>query len=144
MQSPPRSEPESRWGGPATILGLVLLGAAALRLVGLRYGLPDSGLLNPDEQLVVPRAWGMTHGDGVDPSPFFDWPSLLFYVQAPFQAWQDAPSYLTARIVAVVIGLAGVASAWWLGERSYGVLAGGVVPSRPRSRGCPSRTHGWR
>jgi hypothetical protein len=26
-----------------------------------------------------------------------------------------------------VIGLAGVASAWWLGERSYGVLAGGVA-----------------
>ncbi len=51
MQSPPQSEPESRWGGPATILGLVLLGAAALRLVGLRYGLPDGGLLNPDEQL---------------------------------------------------------------------------------------------
>ena len=127
MQSPPQSEPESRWGGPATILGLVLLGAAALRLVGLRYGLPDGGLLNPDEKLVVPRAWAITHGGGIDPHPFFDWPSLLLYVQAPFQAWQDAPSYFTARIVAVVIGLAGVASAWWLGERSYGVLAGGVA-----------------
>jgi hypothetical protein len=127
VQSPPPSEPESRWGGPATILALVLVGAAALRLVGLRYGLPDAGLLNPDEQLVVPRAWGMTHGDGVDPSPFFDWPSLFLYVQAPFQAWQDAPSYFTARIVAVVIGLAGVASAWWLGDRSYGVLSGGVA-----------------
>ena len=127
MQSPPQSEPESRWGGPATILGLVLVGAAALRLVGLRYGLPDGGLLNPDEKLVVPRAWAITHGGGIDPHPFFDWPSLLLYVQAPFQAWQDAPSYFTARIVAVVIGLAGVASAWWLGERSYGVLAGGVA-----------------
>jgi hypothetical protein len=127
VQSPPQSEPESRWGGPATILGLVLLGAAALRLVGLRYGLPDGGLLNPDEKLVVPRAWAITHGGGADPDPFFDWPSLLFYVQAPFQAWQEAPSYFTARIIAVVVGLAGVASAWWLGERSYGVLAGGVA-----------------
>jgi 4-amino-4-deoxy-L-arabinose transferase-like glycosyltransferase len=105
----------------------VLVGAAALRLVGVRYGLPDGGLLNPDEELVVPRAWAITHGDGVDPSPFFDWPSLLLYVQAPFQAWQDAPSYFTARIVGVAIGLVGVASAWWLGERSYGVLAGGVA-----------------
>lgn len=127
MPSFPKSEPESRWGGPATILVLVLVGAAALRLVGVRYGLPDGGLLNADEELVVPRAWGITHGDGVDPSPFFDWPSLLLYVQAPFQAWHDAPSYLTARIVGVAIGLVGVASAWWLGERSYGVLAGGVA-----------------
>jgi 4-amino-4-deoxy-L-arabinose transferase-like glycosyltransferase len=123
----PTAEPESRWGGPATILGLILVGAAALRLVGVRYGLPDGGLLNPDEELVVPRAWVMTHGGGIDPNPFFDWPSLLLYVQAPFQAWQDAPSYFTARVVGVAIGLAGVASAWWLGERSYGVLAGGVA-----------------
>jgi 4-amino-4-deoxy-L-arabinose transferase-like glycosyltransferase len=121
------AEPESRWGGPATILGLVLVGAVALRLVGVRYGLPDGTLLNADEQLVVPRAWGMTHGGSVDPNPFFDWPSLVLYVQAPFQAWQDAPSYFTARLVAVAIGLAGVASAWWLGERSYGALAGGVA-----------------
>jgi 4-amino-4-deoxy-L-arabinose transferase-like glycosyltransferase len=127
VPSLPQSEPESRWGGPATILALVLVGAAALRLVGVRYGLPNAALLNPDEQLVVPRAWAMTHGAGLDPNPFFEWPSLFFYVQAPFQAWQDAPSYLTARVVGVVIGLAGVASAWWLGERSYGVLAGGVA-----------------
>lgn len=127
MPSLPKSEPESRWGGPATILALVLVGAAVLRLVGVRYGLPDGGLLNPGEELVVPRAWEMTHGGGVDPSPFFDWPSLLLYVQAPFQAWHDAPSYFTARIVGIAIGLVGVASAWWLGERSYGVLAGGVA-----------------
>ncbi len=124
---PSLPESESRWGGPATVLGLVLVGAAALRLVGVRYGLPDGGLLNPDEELVVPRAWGITHGAGLDPNPFFDWPSLLLYMQAPFQGWQDAPSYLTARIVGIAIGLVGVASAWWLGERSYGVLAGGVA-----------------
>lgn len=126
MPSLPPSEPESRWGGPATILGLVLVGAAALRLVGVRYGLPDGGLLNPDEELVVPRAWAIVHGDGLDPSPFFDWPSLLLYLQAPFQAWHDAPSYLTARVVGIAIGLVGVGAAWWLGDRSYGVLAGGV------------------
>lgn len=121
------AEPDSRWGGPATILVLVLVGAAVLRLVGVRYGLPGGPLLNPDERLVVPRAWAVTHGGGVDPNPFFDWPSLFLYVQAPFQAWQDAPSYFTARVVGVAIGLLGVASAWWLGERSYGVLAGGVA-----------------
>jgi hypothetical protein len=134
VQSPPKSDPtpaaaeaESRWGGPRTVLALVLVGAAALRLVGIRYGLPHGNLLNPDEPASVPRAWTMTHGGGIDPDPFFDYPSLLLYLLAPFQAWHEAPSYLTARIVVVVVGLAGIAAAWWLGEKSYGVVAGGVA-----------------
>jgi 4-amino-4-deoxy-L-arabinose transferase-like glycosyltransferase len=134
VQSHPKSDPtpaaaeaESRWGGPRTVLALVLVGAAVLRLVGIRYGLPYGNLLNPDESASVPRAWGMAHGDGIDPDPFFDYPSLLLYLLAPFQAWHEAPSYLTARIVVVVVGLVGVAAAWWLGEKSYGVVAGGVA-----------------
>jgi hypothetical protein len=115
------AEPDSRWGGPATVLALVLVGAAALRLVGVRRG--EEGI----ETAVVPRAWGMVHGEGLDPHPFFDNPSLLLYVLAPFESWQDAPSYLSARLVIVAIALAGVAAAWWLGERSYGVVAGGVA-----------------
>jgi hypothetical protein len=99
----------------------VLAGAAALRLVGVRRG--EEGA----ETEIVRRAWGMVHGDGLDPHPFFDDPSLLLYLLAPFESWQDAPSYLSARIVVVAIGLAGVAAAWWLGERAYGVVAGGVA-----------------
>ena len=120
------AEPESRWGGPATIFALVLLGAAVVRLVGVRYGLPHGMLLNPDEAVGVPRAWAMTHGEGLDPDPFFDYPSLLLYVLAPFEAWQSAPSYYAARLVVVGIGVAGVAATWWLGARAYGVVAGGV------------------
>jgi len=127
VTSPPPSEPDARWGGSRTILALVLAGAAALRLVGVQYGLPYRSLLNPDEQNIVPRAWGIVHGAGVDPHPFFDYPSLLLYVLAPFQAWEGEPSYLAARLVAVGIGVAGVAAAWWLGERAYGVMAGGVA-----------------
>jgi 4-amino-4-deoxy-L-arabinose transferase-like glycosyltransferase len=123
----PKSEPDSRWGGPRTILGLVLVGAAALRLIGVQYGLPYGGLLNPDEQNIVPRAWAIVHGAGVDPHPFFDYPSLLLYVLAPFEAWHTHPSYLAARLAAVAIGVGGVAAAWWLGERAYGVMAGGVA-----------------
>jgi Dolichyl-phosphate-mannose-protein mannosyltransferase len=67
----------------------------------------------------------MVHGGGGDPH-WFDYPSLLMYVNAPFQAWQDRPSFLTARIVAVVLGLAGIAAAWWLGRRAYG---SGLVPA---------------
>jgi 4-amino-4-deoxy-L-arabinose transferase-like glycosyltransferase len=127
VTSLPPSETDARWGGPRTILGLVLVGAAALRIFGVQYGLPYGNLLNPDEQNIVPRAWAITHGGGLDPHPFFDYPSLMLYVLAPFQAFEGEPSYLAARLVAVAIGVAGVAAAWWLGERSFGLVAGAVA-----------------
>jgi 4-amino-4-deoxy-L-arabinose transferase-like glycosyltransferase len=94
-------------------------------VIGLQYGLPFATLLNPDEQSIVPRAWRMVHGGGPDPH-WFDYPSLLLYVLAPFEAWQSSPSVLTARIVIVVFGLAAVAATWWLGLRAYGAVAGAV------------------
>ena len=116
---------ESRWGGPWLALAGVLVLAAALRLVGIRNGLPFP-LLNPDERNIVPRAWGMVHGAGADPN-WFDYPSLLLYVVAPFQWWHDEPSYLTARLVVAALGVGSVAAAWWLGSRAYGTLAGFVA-----------------
>jgi 4-amino-4-deoxy-L-arabinose transferase-like glycosyltransferase len=104
----------------------ILAGAAALRAVGIEYGLPFGNLLNPDEQSIVPRAWKLVHGGGGDPH-WFDYPSLLMYVNAPFQAWQDEPSYLTARIVGVVLALAAIAATWWLGRRAFGTSAGAVA-----------------
>src|SRR5713226_4650326 len=118
-------KPESTWGGPGVALAAILAGAAALRIVGIEYGLPF-GLLNPDEQSIVPRAWKMVHGGGLDPH-WFDYPTLVMYLLAPFQAWHAAPSYLTARAVIVVLALAGVAAAWWLGRRAYGPTAGAVA-----------------
>src|SRR5947199_249545 len=122
---PNRRLAETRWGGPATALGALLALAAALRAVGIEYGLPFGNLLNPDEQSIVPRAWKLVHGGGGDPH-WFDYPTLLMYLNAPFQAWQREPSFLTARIVAVVIGLSAIAASWWLGRRAYG---SGVVPA---------------
>src|SRR6266516_4525709 len=116
----------TQWGGTGTALGAILAGAAVLRAVGIQYGLPFGNLLNPDEQSIVPRAWKLVHGEGGDPH-WFDYPTLLMYVNAPFQAWQGQPSYLTARIVAIVLGLAAVAAAWWLARRAYGVTAGAVA-----------------
>jgi hypothetical protein len=116
---------ESRWGSPWLALAALLAGAGAIRLVGIEYGLPFS-LLNPDEADVVPRAWRMTHGGGLDPG-WFDYPTLLIYVLAPFQNWADEPSYLAARLVLVALALAGVAAAWWLGGRAYGLVAGFVA-----------------
>jgi 4-amino-4-deoxy-L-arabinose transferase-like glycosyltransferase len=107
-------------------LAAILAIAAALRLVGIEYGLPFGGLLNPDEQNIVPRAWAMVHGAGLDPR-WFDYPTLLLYVLAPFQAWQDEPSYLTARLIVAAFGVAAVAAAWWLGRTAYGGMAGIVA-----------------
>lgn len=126
MPRRPKSErPESRWGGPPVAFAAILGLAAALRLVGVQYGLPFP-LLNPDERNIVPRAWSMVHGGGPDPH-WFDYPSLVMYLLAPFQAWQDEPSYLAARLTVVALAVGGVAAAWWLGQRAYGTLAGSVA-----------------
>jgi hypothetical protein len=121
-----RRQSERRWGGPATPLVVALVLGAALRAVGIQYGLPFGNLLNPDEQSIVPRAWKLVHGGGGDPH-WFDYPTLLMYVNAPFQAWQSHPSFLTARIVAIVIALAAIAAAWWLGRRAFGNTAAAVA-----------------
>lgn len=124
----PRSDERAIWKVAPTArreaigLGLVLAVAAALRLVGVRYGLPYS-LLNPDESSIVPRAWRIVHGHGLDPG-WYDYPSLLMYLLAPVQALYAHASFGAARGVAVVLGLAGVAATWWLGKRAYGTGAG--------------------
>ena len=109
----------------AAALAVLLVGAAALRLVGIRYGLPFP-LLNPDEESIVPRAWKIANGGGLDPG-WYDYPSLLMYVMAPFQAWQEQPSYLASRLVVAALGVGGVAAAWWLGRAAYGPAAGWVA-----------------
>ena len=50
----------------------------------------------------------MVHGGGLDPH-WFDYPSGLMYVLAPFQAWQHEPSYLAARLVVAAFGVGAVA-----------------------------------
>jgi hypothetical protein len=116
---------EARWAGPKVALAAILAGAAALRVVGVAYAHPFA-LFSPDEMSIVPRAWHMAHGGGLDPH-WFDYPTLLMYVIAPFQAWESHPSYLAARVVVIVLALGAVAASWWLGRRAYGDLAGVVA-----------------
>jgi 4-amino-4-deoxy-L-arabinose transferase-like glycosyltransferase len=107
------------WLAPLiAVLGL----ATALRVVGAGSGLPLP-LLNPDEANIVPRAWDLVHGGGLDPG-WYDYPSLLFLILAPTQLGLDEPSYGTARVVAIALGVIGVAAAWWLGRAAYGSVAG--------------------
>ena len=47
-------------------------------------------------------------------------PELLFLVLAPTQIGLDEPSYGTARVVAIALGVIGVAAAWWLGGAPTG------------------------
>jgi len=103
------------------VAATVVAFAAVLRIVGYGSGLPLP-LLNPDETNLVPRAWDLVHGGGLDPG-WYDYPSLLFLLLAPSQIGLEAPSYGTARVVAIAIGLAGVAAAWWLGRVTYGRAA---------------------
>ena len=109
-------------GASLAALGAVLALAAALRIVGAGSGLPLP-LLNPDETSIVPRAWELADRIGLDPG-WYDYPSLLFLLLAPSQLGLDEPSYGTARVVAVALGLLGVAGAWWLGRVAVGTLAG--------------------
>ncbi len=118
------AETSSRWGGPKAALAGILGLAAALRLVGIEYGLPFP-LLNPDEGNIVPRAWRIVHGGGLDPD-WFDYPTLVLYLLAPVQRLAQAPAYLEARLAIVALGLGAVAATWWLGRRAYGVVAGAV------------------
>jgi len=99
------------------VLGL----AATLRLLGIRHG-----LLNGEEGPIVSHAWRMTHGGSLDPN-WFEHPSLVLYLLAPVQAWQDEPSYFAARLVIVAVAVGGVAAAWWLGRSAYGPTAGFVA-----------------
>ena len=91
-------------------------------MVGSGSGLPLP-LLNPDETNIVPRAWDVVHGGGLDPG-WYDYPSLIFLALAPTQIGFDEPSYGAARVVAVLVGVLGVAAAWWLGRIAYGTAAG--------------------
>jgi 4-amino-4-deoxy-L-arabinose transferase-like glycosyltransferase len=116
---------ENLLGGPWVALAALLAIAIALRVVGLRYGLPFA-LLNPDEQSIVPRAWRMVHGAGADPH-WFDYPTLVMYLLAPFQLFHAVPSYVAGRIVVAALGVGTVGAAWWLGRRSYGTVAGAVA-----------------
>jgi len=68
----------------------------------------------------------MVHGGGLDPH-WFDYPTLVMYLLAPFQAWEAVPSYLAARVVVLVLSLGAIAAAWWLGSRAYGQTAGAVA-----------------
>ncbi|HEY0493827.1 MAG TPA: glycosyltransferase family 39 protein [Candidatus Dormibacteraeota bacterium] len=104
------------------------MGAFALRLWGINFGLPS--IYRPDEDVVVGRAMGVLHGT-LDPH-FANWPHLYMYASAAwlalvkplFPLFGPAAPYLAVRILDATLGALTVLMLYRLGRRAYGDLAG--------------------
>lgn len=114
---------------------LVLMVAAALRIWGLRWGLPNAVhdySYHPDEFLIATAAFGSIYvGHSLDPR-IYTYPSLFIYLSAvaigAAFAYGAAPAlanvYLAARVVSVVVSVAAVGATWWAGGVLFGPTAG--------------------
>lgn len=106
------------------LLAAVVIGALALRLWGIAFGLP--AIYRPDEDVVVGRAMGVLHGT-FDPN-FANWPHLYIYVAAgwlgffqPFFGWLGAAApYLGVRLLDALLGSAAVVAVYVFSNRAYG------------------------
>ncbi len=105
----------------------IVAGALALRVWGLRYGIPLP-IARPDEEMMVAR---FVHFDGGDPNPhWFMYPSFFLYV---LYGWVKA--VLAGAHAAGVLDRAGpiadlartAPAAVWLAGRSFSVVAGTVT-----------------
>lgn len=114
---------------------LLILVAAALRIYGLRWGLPGSlhaYSYHPDEFLTVNAAFGRVYvGHSLDPG-IYTYPSLFIYLSALAMAVgfgygagpELASIYFAARVVTVLVGVGAVAVTWWAGRLLFGRAAG--------------------
>ena len=129
--------------GGTLALTFVLGIALALRLAGLRYGLP--AVYNPDEVSIMSRALAFAKGD-LNPHNFL-YPTLYFYVLFAWEGLTAAAAvgvrvvdsfaafqreffvdptrvYVAGRLLTAVIGTATVAATFALARRIAGPVAG--------------------
>lgn len=139
----PRAGPAARrWAWPAALAALIA-GGLALRLWGLRHGLPY--VYNVDEQAhFVPRAIGF-FGHSFNPHYFVNPPAFTYVLHAVVAVWfgggtgaaramsaDPAEVFAVARGVSAALGAAAagllaLAAARLLGSRAAGLLAGGLL-----------------
>jgi hypothetical protein len=124
-------------------LAAILVLAAAVRLYGIKYGLPS--VFNPDETPILNRALAFAKGD---PNPHnFVYPTLYFYALFAWEALffvagrlagvfesvadfqrqffiDPSAHFLAGRVFSVVCGTATVAALFVLGRRLYGTFTG--------------------
>lgn len=128
----------------AAVLAAIVVAGAAVRLWGIRFGLPHVAT-RPDEEFIVRVALGFFSGD-YNPH-FFQWPSLYFYVvhalariecgvrvaagwhenTAACVTWiREAPTafFLSVRLISVACGVATIAVVHGLGRALFGRMAG--------------------
>lgn len=123
-----------RLASPANAaLALVLAGGLAVRLIGLRHGLPYS--YHSDEALhFTSRAVAMFE-DGFDPHYFQNPSGFTYLVHAVLRVagfddivsqFREDPTdiYLTARSVAVALAMLGALGAYAVGRRLWGAMEG--------------------
>ena len=124
-------------------LGVILSTALALRVLGVRFGLP--AVYNPDEVAIMSRALAFAQGD-LNPHNFV-YPTLYFYllygwigayfaggwlvgvfpsVSAFQQRFFIDPTgvFLAGRFLSVLLGVAGVFVTYRLARRAFGRPAG--------------------
>ncbi len=115
-------------GVVAFILLLLLGTTAALRLVGIRFGLPQS--FNLDELYLVEPTLQFFHGD-FNPHRFY-YPSFLMYIMHAAQRGAEllwgkldyCGLYLVCRLTTAAFGVAAVGLVFVLGRRLFGKTAG--------------------
>lgn len=104
----------------------ILILAAALRLVGLGWGLRHRPPL--DERFFVLNAASMLARGNLDHG-FYLYPGLFYYILAPVLALVDNPqqnpnAFLAARYLVAAFSMATVALAYALGRRLFGTATG--------------------
>jgi 4-amino-4-deoxy-L-arabinose transferase-like glycosyltransferase len=123
-------------------IAALLLGAAALRLWGVRHGLPY--VFNADENAhFVPRAIGM-FGHSLNPEYFINPPAFTYLLHAAFWvrwggrdavgdafAADPAAAFTIARVLAGLLGAAAAGLLVWAGARFFdrrvGLVAGALL-----------------
>jgi 4-amino-4-deoxy-L-arabinose transferase-like glycosyltransferase len=117
-------------GSALAVLGLILLGALALRLWNLDHGLPFA--YNADEaEHFVPRALAMAGGGSLDPGYYENPPSLTYLLALVYWIGGTADAVLTARVVVALIGTLVVGLTFLAGRRAFdsrtGLVAAAVM-----------------
>ncbi|HEX6737613.1 MAG TPA: discoidin domain-containing protein [Vicinamibacteria bacterium] len=113
---------------PRLLLVLILVAAAALRLIGLGWGLPHQP--SRDERVFVESAWKMRVAGDAD-QRFYEYPGLVFdllaavFLVIPAQGETPPPiATAAARGVIAVFGVASVGLVYAIGNRLLGRRAG--------------------
>ena len=113
-------------GSALAVLGLILLGALALRLWNLDHGLPFA--FNADEaEHFVPRALAIAGGGGLDPGYYENPPSLTYLLALVYWIGGTADAVLTARVVVALIGTLVVGLTFLAGRRAFDARSGLVA-----------------